>query len=107
MVEPARLAGLLLRRRVGDAHAIDAVRAVGCGRPFDVVADEQIELSVAVVIDPCGACTPARRSNPGGGRNVAEDADLGTWRWAFGVKRWALGGFVVEEVGAADGGDQD
>ena len=50
--QPRRRAAIGLRRAVRLLLAVHAAEDVGLGRPADVVADEQVEPAVAVVVEP-------------------------------------------------------
>ena len=50
--QPRRRAPIRFGRAVGLLLAVDAAVDIGLRRPADVVADEQIEVAVAVVVEP-------------------------------------------------------
>ena len=54
-----------LRRAVGFVLSIDAAENIVFGRPLDIIANEQIEQSVAIEIEPqrrCAEGAPATQS---------------------------------------------
>ena len=61
-----------LRRAVGFRGAIERAPQVDLRRPLHVVGDEQVQLAVAVVIEPCGAGAEIRVLDAGRLCDVAE-----------------------------------
>ena len=57
MEEPAGGAAIRFRRAVGLVLTVEAAKDVGFRGPLHIVADEQIEQSVAVVVEPKGRST--------------------------------------------------
>ncbi len=50
--QPAGLAAIGLRRAIGLVLAVEAAKHIVLGRPLDVIADKQVQQSVAVEIKP-------------------------------------------------------
>ena len=73
------------RRPVGARDTIDLVAhfRVDLLRPLDVVADEQIELAIIIVVDPGGARAPVHSRAAHSGRR----GDLGELAVALVVKQ--------------------
>ena len=90
--EPAGVAAIGFGRAVGFVFSVEAAEDVVFGGPANVIADEEIEEAVAVVIEPEGGGAEALF--------VEEAGFLGD------VGEGAFAG-VVEEAALADAGDED
>jgi hypothetical protein len=90
--QPARLAAIGFRRAVRLLLAGEAAEDVVLGRPLDVVADEEIEVAVAIEVDPHR-------------RRAERHAAIKAARFG-GVREGALAG-VPKETVLTDAGDED
>ena len=52
MEEPAGFAAIRFGSAIGFVLAVEAAEDVVLGGPFDVIADEEVEQAVAIVIEP-------------------------------------------------------
>ena len=90
--QPAGCSAIRFGRAVGLVFAVEAAEDVGFGRPLHVVADEQIEQAVAIVVEPQrGGAEALALAEAGGVGDVDERALAG----------------VAEESVLADAGDED
>src|ERR1700680_3530868 len=74
VVELRGSAVVRLGSAVGLGHPIERAPEILLRLPLYVVGDEQIELAVAIVVEPRGAGAKAGVVDPGGGGDVAEVA---------------------------------
>src|SRR6185369_2968772 len=91
VIERGALAFVRLRRAVRLVFAVERAEEICLRRPVDVVADEEIELAVVVIVEP------------GGARGKTWIADAG----GFGYVEKLAAAEVVEEMVWADAGDVD
>src|SRR6202035_6173105 len=80
-----------LRGAVRLRNPVERAPEIALGSPLHVVGDEEVELAVAVVVDPGGAGAEAGVPDAGGGGDVPELAAA----------------LVVEEMVAVERGDVD
>ncbi len=105
--EERRGAGEVARRAIGAAHAGEAevLRAVEVARPAHVVADEEVEVAIAVGVEPCRARAPVvgLARHPGLGRDVVEaSADVLEQHVLAHRRDVEVGPAVVVEVAGGD-----
>ncbi len=76
--KPAGLSAIGFRSAIGLVFAVETAKHVVVGRPLDIVADEEIETAVAVVIEPESRSTESLAvAESGGPRHVYECAFAG------------------------------
>ena len=64
-----------LRRAIGFVRPIQSAKEVGLGRPLQVVDDEEVEVAVTVIVEPCGSCAELfRAAQAGWDRHITKGA---------------------------------
>ena len=104
-IEPRRAAAIGLRRAVALRLAVDAAEDIALRRPLHVVADQQIEAAVLVVVEPHRRrAERAPPAEPGLGRDVGEFATAEIAKEAAAADRGEehVGGPVVVVIAGGD-----